>query len=299
MKSRLVPVAVALAATLATPAFADAAGTVSGGPAKVAGGYQLIVSATDARKDTFTILLTKVTAKAKRTEEQIFAFDRGVKVRVKGGSASVKGSLGRWGRVDLRLGDSRATKRKRLPKGCTGTTGTTRLGTLRGKLRFRMPNGKFVTLRSLSAQTYVGGKLDCTKRGAPGKGDGDGGDGDGAGGEPTLMLSKRDGGATFTFTARKSSLFAIASEDPEATKPARVSRSVSARGTNLLVVSGGGASAHVKSAGAFTGDGSFTAAVASGQFATGTLAGSLGVRIPGAGTVALVGDDAILMNGAG
>src|SRR5690606_9182969 len=108
------------------------------------------------------------------------------------------------GSVDLRFRGSKAPARK-LPKGCSGSRGTTWTGRLVGTLRLRLPNGRFTTIRALPASTFVGGELRCRRTAPPGGSGGDG-EGDGDGGEPQLMLVTQDGDLTVSFMAMKRSL---------------------------------------------------------------------------------------------
>ncbi|MGE4426813.1 MAG: hypothetical protein AB7G37_10220 [Solirubrobacteraceae bacterium] len=293
---------VALAAAVALPASASAAGTINGGPVKVKGGYQLSVSAVDAKKDTFTVIL--VDADKHETEQHLFTFRKGVKVTVKGKSASIKGKLGRWGSVDLKLRNAK-TDKKKPREGCSAagrTTGTTRTGTLEGRLRFRMPNGKFVTVRKLRAQTYSGSvtSVDPLQCDDDRVGDGgEGGDGDGQNDEPQLFLTKDHADGKLSFIARKRSLMLTWSQEPKGKKqPAQITRTATATGENLLTASDGGVTAAVKGTKPFTGNGAYRADPAiPGPATTGTLLGSLKVTLPGVPVVSVAGDGAVLLNG--
>lgn len=280
---RLILGGVVVAGLMVSPAAASAAGMVTGGPVKAAG-YSVTLAADDAREgDTLTIIADRGTPAD--GESEILTFTKGVRVTVGRGSATIKGTLGRRGSVDLRLRATR-TQRSKPPKGCTGSRSTTRTGRLEGRLRLRLANGKRITIRSLNGAIRGSGKLVCNPDPRIG-GDGEGGDGGDGGGEPRLMLSQD----SLVFSATKSSLELIRFEPAHRDGRAEVSvtRTVRASGSNLLAVSGGGAT--VRPAGAFSGEGVFTATSGGGAFASGPLTGSLK-----AGAVAIAGDDAILMN---
>jgi len=285
----------ALAAALILPATAGAAGTVTGGPAKVAGGYTVFLHAEDRRQDELTITMQHGPARDLQTDSLVVT--SGVQVAVRGGSATIRGSLGSHGSIDLRLRGRKSPARK-LPKGCTGSRGSTWTGRLVGTLRLRLPNGRDTTIRSLPGSIYIGdGALRCGETSAPGAG-GDG-DGDGgAAGEPQLMLVKEEGDFTTTFIALKRALTVTRTSGPRADGAATVMTmsSVSATGRNLLSVGGGGASATVKAAGRFTGTGTFAATMTMGDMATGPLTGTLQVRLVGAPVIDIAGDPATLLN---
>lgn len=297
MKLRtLIAAAVAAATTL--PATAGAAGTVDGGPVKVAGGYTVMLHAVDAKKDRLTIVVGRGTVA--NGQDDIVSVERGVRVAVGNGAATIKGSLGSRGKVDLRLQGARKDAARKLPKGCTGTPKATYSGRLVGLLELRLPNGKQVRIRSLPSAVQTGGGLiECPDRGDRRKGDGGDGDGDGQGDEPQLMLSAQAGGVSFSFVATKRSLSLTRSAAPKQERGATVSvmTSVRASGSNLLQPSDGGATAGVKSAGAFSGDGAYRSSVGPGPMTTGPLLGSLKVKLQGAPVISITGESAVLLNG--
>lgn len=290
-------IAVAAVTVATTPAVATAAGTVSGGPAKVAGGYTVMLHATDAKKDQLLIMIDRGTPA--RNQSDMLMFTSGVRVTVRNGSAAVKGSLGSHGKVDLRLKGARKDSGRKLRKGCTGTPRSTYSGRLEGTLRLRLPNGKSVTIRSLPATVATGGgKVECESDTRP-AGDGDGGDASGTDGEPRLLLSSQSDGTTFTFVATKRELTLTRATAPKKERGTTVTTmtNVRATGSNLLQPADGGATAGVKSAGAFTGAGAYRSAVGPGPMTTGPLMGSLKVKLQGAPVVTIAGDNAVLMNG--
>jgi hypothetical protein len=285
----------ALAAARILPATASAAGTITGGPVKVAGGYTVFLQGLDGKEDRLTITIQRGPATDLQTDTLLIT--SGVQVTVRGASASIRGSLGSHGSVDLRFRGRKDAARK-LPKGCKGSRGTTWSGRLVGTLRLRLPNGQTTTIRSWPASTYVGAELRCepTSTGPAGGGDGEG---DGVGGEPQLVLATQSAGFSVNFVATKRTLMLTRMSDPRTERGATVAAmtTVSAIGTGLLSVSGGGASATVQSAGRFTGTGAFSATTNMGNMAMGPLSGSLKVQPQGAPEVSIAGDPATLING--
>jgi hypothetical protein len=294
MKSRLIAVG-AVAAALTLPAAASAAGTISGGPAK-AGGYDVSLTATDGKKDSLTIILERGTQA--RGENVVLSFTRGVKVTVRGSTATIKGTLGSHGSVDLRLQGAGAARKGKLPKGCTGSPGTSRTGRLVGKLRLRLPEGRFVTIRSLPGSSNIGADLECRSTDDRPGGDGEGGNGDGDG-EPRLMASGDSEGVTFSFMAQKRSLTLSRITPPQRDRGTTVSvvNSVHATGSNLLKVAGGGSSATVSAAGAFTGTGLFNATMNTGSMAMGPLTGNMRVKLAGVPIISITSEQATLLDG--
>ncbi len=299
MKLRtILAVAVAAAAAVAAPTAASAAGSVSGGPVKVAGGYQVMLHATDAKKDQLTIMIDR--GKASRGQTDVLTFTTGVRVTVRRGSATIKGSLGSYGKVDLRMKSARKDSGRKLRKGCTGTPKATYSGRLVGTLRLKLPNGKTVTIRSLPSSTSTGGgEVRChesdDRKGDGGEGDG----GDGQDDQPRLILGAESDGVSFSFIATKESLTLTRSVGPKKERGTTVAAmtSVRASGSNLLQPADGGATAGVKSAGAFTGNGAYRSTVGPGPMTTGPLMGSLKVKLQGAPVITIAGDNAMLING--
>ena len=75
---------------------------------------------------------------------------------VKGSKATIKGSLGRYGSVNLKLN---ATKKARgvVPKGCTGKVGATRSGVAVGKLRLVADKTYFRTISKKNLNASIPG----------------------------------------------------------------------------------------------------------------------------------------------
>jgi hypothetical protein len=280
-------IAAPLFAALAVPASAQAAGTMVAGPVKVRGYDMSVLGSDRGAKDSVNVLFTRRSGKS--TQTHMYTFDKNVKVTKK----AVSGSLGRFGSIKLKLRDARPLKRTKLPKGCTGTVGKAKSGSLRGKFRLVADTTYFrtVSAKKLRALWSTSGKLDCSR-----SGDGTGGGGGGgAGGEPMLTHTKTDDGAMFSLTATRASVTALQVEDADLTAPARVMHMINGSGPSLAV-GAGGATATVQSVSPFlTGKGAFTASFAGGPTASGTLAGDLVARFDSIGSIAASGD-AILMN---
>lgn len=292
--------AVTVAALVATPSMAAAAGSVTAGPVRVAG-YTIALEATDAKKDSLTIMFDRGPLKNRHSHS--LHFTTGVKVTVVGATAHIRGSLGTHGTINMRLQNARIAPpaKRKLPKGCVGRPGVVRTGRLVGQLKVRLPTGRMVTIKSMPVTTRINSKITkCTGPSTDRKGDGGEGEGDGFGGEPTLMLSStQKGGVSFSFVATKKTISLVRSVNPKRTRGVTVSStaSVSAQGSNLLQPADGGSFAGVKSAGSFTGAGAYRSSTGPGPVTTGTLRGSLKIKMAGTPVITIAGDNAVLMNG--
>lgn len=280
----------ALAASLAMPAAASAAGTIVTNPIKVKSYGMTLIATDNGSKDSLSITFQRQSGKSSQLHS--YSFSSGVKVT----STSISGKLGKYGSLKLKLGKVKTFKSK-LPKGCTGTLGTTRVGSLTGSFTLVADSTYFRTVKkkAFKATTSRNAKLDCTGR--PGTGGGDGG-GDGpAMGEPMLTHTKNEGGAMLMLTAMRSSLLVMQSEDPATTAPASISHmiNVAAPGlTNLTATS-----ATVPGQPPFvTGQGSFAGEALAPNMATGTLSGNLLAKFDSIPQATLAGD-AVLMNAGG
>jgi hypothetical protein len=288
--------ALAAAGLLALPAVAGAAGsnTVVAGPLKVKDGYSLTLMATDGgARDSLDAVLTRTAGKS--TQMHDYAFAKGVKVAVKGTRATIKGSLGRFGRVDLKL---IATKRTRgvVPKGCTGKAGATWSGTATGQLKLVADKTYFRTIsaKRLPASILGASKLRC------GGGDGAGNGGGGAHGV-TLMKTIDTAASTKTLVlsagggAGVSQMVSVIDKN---TAPARVSHIITARaGASGLQAASDLSSATAAGAAPFLGGTLRFAGDAFGSMATGTLSGDFTAKFDSIGRIAFASDepDAMLM----
>lgn len=270
MTSRLplLAAAGAAAALLATPALASAASvpTVVAGPLK-AKGYNITLTATDGgAADTFGIDATKVSGGS--TQMHSWSFGSGVKVSIKGGKATIKGSLGKYGKVNATLKAGGATKGA-LPKGCTGTAGTTRAGTLAGTSSFTLDSTFFRTVKpkALKGQILVGGDITCgVKQPQGGKGLTLSLPGDGAADSTMVTVSEADG---------QVSQMAMNSEDQAATAPATVFHMIMAKApASGLDTAADLTTAKAAAAGPFlSGTLSFAGEAAGATMASGTASG--------------------------
>ncbi|HEY8582044.1 MAG TPA: hypothetical protein VIL49_03825 [Capillimicrobium sp.] len=271
--------AAALAAALAVPSAAQAAGSLIGGPIQVRD-YEMTVLGSDGAKDSLSVIFSKT--KGKSSQQHMYTFDSGVTVT----PTSIKGSLGRYGAVDLKLGSASSAKGS-VPKGCTGKPGTTKKGTLAGSFKLVADTTYFktVTARSMTGSSSTGGSIRCDG-GASGGGSNPGGR------ETTLLLTKDTPAGSVTFSATKRQQTAMRMDDAAATAPASVMHFISAEGSGLSVqgletASAKGIAPFLRGTGSFSGE-------ASGTMASGTLGGSLTAAFDSIGAIELDGD-AMLM----
>jgi hypothetical protein len=283
MNTHLLAAGAVIAALAATPAVASADTSLIGGPLKVRD-YQMTVIGSDGPQDTLTVMLSRTSGGD--TQQHMYSFDDGVTVT----PTSISGSLGRFGAVKLKLTGARAAKGS-VPKGCTGTTGTTRSGTLTGSFKLVADTTYFrtITAKKLKGTASSGGSLRCDTPGSPSGTTGT------PGTEPTLSVSKTDGGAMFSFSATPEAQSVLQMDDEATTAPASIMHMISTTGTGLKLV--GGINASVPGQAPFiTGAGDFTASgEASGGFASGTLGGDLVAAFDSIGSIPVAGD-AMLMN---
>ena len=288
--------AVCAAGLLAAPAAASAAGsTVVAGPLKVRD-YTMTVTATDGATDSLGVMLNRTAGKA--SQMHTYSFSQGVTVKAKGASASIKADLGRYGTVALKLRKAGAAKRGVVPKGCSGTAGRSRAGTLRGSFKLVADATYFrtVSARSLKGQVVRGGKLTC--------------DGSGGGGATkattSLSVNLQQPEGMLMFSALKAADGSVTQQatrmdDAAATAPASVMH---------LITAPGGASAFAPSADLSTATGSavgpffagafsFASDMAMGTTAMGKLSGDLVAAFDsiGAQPIAAGSPDAIVVTG--
>lgn len=281
MNARILTTAT-IAAALAVPTAAQAAGSVVAGPLKVRD-YEMTLIGTDAAKDSLSVMFSKT--KGKSSQMHMYAFDSGVKVT----PTSISGSLGSYGAVNLKLRNASSAKGT-VPKGCTGKPGQTKRGTMSGSFKLVADKTYFKTVKatSLPGMVSTGGNLKCDGAG--------GGTGTGQPGKAgaSLMVNEQGADGMFTFTATKGSQSAMRMDDESKTGPARIMHMISAQGAGLSVQ--GGAAATAKGIAPFLrGTGTFEGERA-GSMATGTLGGSLTAAFDSIGAVK-IGGDAMLMGG--
>jgi hypothetical protein len=289
-RSSLLAAATAATALLAAPALAAADGaTVVAGPLK-AKGYTINLTATDGgASDTFGIDATKTSGGS--TQMHSWSFGAGVSVAIKGGRATIKGGLGRYGKINATIKTGGAAKGS-LPKGCTGSAGTIRKGTLTGTTKLALDTTFFKTQapKKLKAQILLGGKVTCGGTAQP---DATKGlmlsvPGDGAAGSTMLSVSKVDGKVT---------QMAMNTEDQAATAPASVFHMIMAQtGAAGLDAAADYTTAKAPAAGPFlSGTLSFAGEAAGATMATGTVSGDFTAKFdvipaytPAAGATAML-----------
>jgi hypothetical protein len=266
MNSRLL-IGAALGAALTLPAVAHADSSVIGGPLKVRD-YQMTVIGSDAGKDSLSIMFSRTSGGS--SQQHMYLFDSGVTVT----PTSIKGSLGRYGAINLKLSGARTAK-STIPAGCSGNPGSSKRGTLKGSFKLVADSSYFrtVTAKSLPGTVSVGGSIRCD-----GDGSGTPGAGSGAAGGPVVSLTKTDGGGMFTFSATAKAQSAMVMDDAATTAPAQVMHIISAQGAGLKGDSVPGISPFIGGAGTFSGD------------VSGTLSGDLTAKFDSVGPVAVEGD---------
>jgi hypothetical protein len=189
-------------------------------------------------------------------------------VTIKGGKATIKGSLGKYGKVDATLNAGGAAKGT-LPKGCSGTAGTQRSGTVTGKSSFALDTTFFKTIKpkALKGQILVGGDITCGAT-QPDKASGLtlSLPGDGSAGSTMVTVSK---------SGDKVTQMAMNTEDQAATAPASVFHMIMAStGASGLDAAADLSSAKAPAAGPFlSGALTFAGEPAGGTMASGTASG--------------------------
>ena len=290
--------ALAAAALLALPGVAGAATskTVIAGPVTVKD-YKMTLLATDSgASDGLMVMFNRSARKASQTH--MYSFDKGLKVTVKGAKATIKGSLGRYGSVNLKLNATKKT-RGSVPKGCTGKAGATRSGVAVGKLKLVLDTTYFRTINSkkLNASIPSGGTLTC---------DGAGGGSGGGGQQPGTTLSRvsQDGSGMLSLSIFKDASGAVLQsvmrmDDRAAIAPAAsifhmISAPTDASG---LTVADDLSSASAVAAGPFLAGSLQFAGEGLGTMASGTLSGDFAAKFDSIGTQQLAAGapDAMVM----
>jgi hypothetical protein len=279
-------------AALALPAAAQADALVTAGPITVKN-YKMTVSGYDGKSsDSVSVIFSRKSGTAMQMHS--YSFSSGVTVKVAGnlGTASIKGSLGRFGAVNLKLSGVGGLRSYAPPAGCTGTRSKGRAGTLKGSLRLVADSTyvRTVTARSLKAQTFKSGAIECGGTSNPR---------DTAG--VTLSSTTTDDGL-LSVSAQKlasggTSQTVMRMEDSTKTAPASIMHLISVPGGSLDVAPDL-TSASLKGASAFlTGTASFTAEDAFGTTAMGKLGGDYTARFDSIGPIAIgaAGPDATLI----
>jgi hypothetical protein len=285
--------AIAGATCLLAPATASAAGSsIVTNPVKVRD-YRLQLIVSDAASDSAQVVFTRTSGKA--LQMHTYAFTQGVSAN----SKKVTADLGRYGQIKMKLSKLGKAKKGIVPKGCKGSAGTSRTGTLSGTFKLVADTSYFktVSLKKLKVTVAKGGSLDCSNAGDGGSGDGDGTTG------LSLNVMKADGaGAGLqSFTALKAggtvSQQALVMEDDTATAPASVMHMISAPATDAAFSAAGDLStASVTGVSPFlSGSGQFTSDGAYGGIAAGTLGGTLVAKFDSIGDRPIGGPDQTAM----
>ena len=288
------------AGALLIPSAASADALVSAGPVKVRD-YQMTVMASDGKSDSLIVMFRRPDGKASQTH--MYSFAKGVAVKVSGnlGSATVKGNLGRFGAVNLKLRGAGPVKSYGVPKGCSGKGSKGRAGTLAGSLQLVADSTYFKTVskKQLKAQAFKTGAFTCG-----GDTGGTGGGGTGGSGDTMLSAFPEAGADTLTVSATKAADGSVTQQvmrmdDSAATAPASIMHHITVpAAASAFTVADGLASATLTGASRFlTGAATFTSEGDAGTVASGTLAGNLVAKFDSIGDVALTagGPSATLM----
>jgi hypothetical protein len=285
--------ALAASGLLALPGVAGAAGgkTVFAGPLKVKG-YQMTLMATDGgASDELTFMFNKTSGKSFQMHN--YAFQKGAaSVTVKGSKATIKGTLGKYGSVSLKL---KAAKKTRgvVPKGCKGKPGTSLTGVVAGKLRL-VPDTTFfktVSAKSLKATIPGTSTIKC-----------DGNGGGGTGGKPShgVMLSSFGqapaGSVMLSVSKGSAGTYHMVSVTEPGSDTTMVTHMITALGgASDLAASDDMTSATLTASGAFlSGSAKFTSEDVPGM-SMGTLLGDYAAKFDSIGRIALENSDGSAM----
>ena len=286
MKKTSLLCAATAATLLAAPAGALAKGTVIAGPMKVKG-YSLSLTATDGASDSLIVSALKKSGGSQQMHSWSFT---GTKVTVKGSSATIKGSLGRYGSINAKVKATGSAKGV-VPPGCTGTAGSVRKGALAGKTKLVLDSTFFKTVKpkGLKAQILKAGKLNC----------GGGGSTDSHGLILTSSAEGADGTLTVSVvkTGSKVSQTVTRMDTATATAPASVFHMITATtGEDGLHAAPDLQNASAPAAGPFLLGQLAFAGEPLGTMATGTISGDFAAKFDSIGQQWLPeGTDAILM----
>jgi hypothetical protein len=299
MSTRAAAVA-ALCAAVALPTTASAASgaSVVAGPIKVKD-YQMTVVGSDAAKDSLSVMFNRTAGKA--TQSHFYTFGQGVTIKANKSlsTASIKGSLGKYGKIDLKLRGVGAVRKGTAPKGCTGKAGTLRTGTLRGTFKLNADTSYFrtVSAKSMKAQLAKGGKLTCD-------GAGNGAGGDGTTGSTMLTSTQETSDGMLLLSVTKDATGAInqqamRTDDATATAPASIMHLINAPGTGAAFAPAAdlGSARGTGVSPFFSGAFEFASEEPMGSMAMGTLSGDLAAKFDSIGTQQLAAGspDAMLM----
>ncbi len=288
--------ALAVGGALLIPAAASADAIVSAGPVKVRD-YQMTVSAVDGKADSLSVMFHRKDGKA--SQMHFYSFSTGVSVKVAGnlGSATVKGSLGRFGAVDLKLTGAGALKRFGVPSGCTGKGSKGRAGTLAGSFKLVADSTYFKTIskKSLKGQVLNAGSITCDGTGGGGTG------GSGSAGSLTLSAFV-DGGAAgmISASATKSARGEVTQQvmrmdAAAATAPTSIMHWISAPApaSTFTAAADLGSATLVGASRFITGRATFASEGGSETTASGTLTGDLVARFDSIGPITIAAGETV------
>jgi hypothetical protein len=283
--------ALAAAGALVVPAAASASSSLYAGPVKVKG-YSVSLYATDGgASDTLGVTAVKRSGGSQQMHSWSFS---GVSVSIKGAKATIKGNLGRYGKLNARV-VAPVKAKGTVPAGCTGKPGSTRKGKLTGaKLVLDSSFFRKFAPKSMKAMIVRSGKLNCS-------GDGNGGNG---GGTPSglMLMSTVDGPdgqlmVNVVKSAGKVTQQVTRMDAAAATAPATVFHMISATaGAAGLDAAADLSSATAAAAGPFLSGTLSFAGEAMGTMAAGAVSGDFTARFDSIGAQSLpAGNDAMLM----
>jgi hypothetical protein len=283
--------AVCAAGLLSAPAAANAAApTVVAGPLKVKD-YDMTVIGTHG-SPSLSVMFTRTSGEA--TQSHMYSFAAGAKVKAKGAKASIKADLGAYGTIALKTSRLSGSRKGVVPKGCTGTAGKSRSGTLAGSFKLVADSTYFMTVsaKKLKGQVLKGGKLECgSTGGTPTK-------------RPAMLTANLDTpGGMLMFSASKAADGAVTQQamrmdDEAATAPASIMHMISAPGAAAAFSPSADLTSATGSAVTPFFSGAFTFAGESmGTMSMGTLSGDLAAKFDSIGTqeIAAGSPDAMLM----
>ncbi|MDW5594578.1 hypothetical protein VSS74_09535 [Conexibacter stalactiti] len=277
------------ALTLAAPATALADATLTAGPLKVRD-YQLTLVATDAAKDSLSVMLSRRSGAS--TQLHMYGFASGVTVKAAGAKPTISAKLGRYGSVKLTLGTLKSG-RGSVPAGCTGSGGRNDRGSFSGALQLKLDTTYFKTVKasSLPGARVSGGALRC-----------DGGTGGQTSGLTLMAMPESGDGNTFMVNATRTAgggvtQSAMRSDAAAATAPATVMHMITATSAaSTFTTAADLSSATLTGPAPFLSGALAFAGEATGTMASGTVSGDWAAKFDSIGTQRLAaGTTATLM----
>jgi hypothetical protein len=238
-------------------------------------------------------MLTRSSGEA--MQSHMYSFASGATVKVKGAKVSLKADLGAYGAISLKAKKLGKARKGVVPRGCTGSTGKSRSGTLSGSFELAADTTYFQTIatRKLKAQVLKGGKLECgaTPGGSP------------TARPATLSANLETPAGMLMFTATRDAGGAVTQQamrmdDEATTAPGSIMHMITAPGgaaafspaADLLSATGSAITPFFSGAFTFSGENL-------GSMGMGTLTGDLAAKFDSIGTqqIAAGSPDAMLM----